>query len=323
MLATAGPVIAAPFGADMRSTGWFCPLPVSYPYSPQRVLVEALFWARPLLPVVVACLLLRWPGKATGASVCAIGAALALALVTVAGMPGTDPCTGTDLAFSPPWILIACYAAAVVSLIAAASSPPPPARRGVLLWVPAAAVAGWTAAACRTPVIDVGPLVAGVVHTPDTPLDVVWLWASTADVAGLPVVIVALAAAATGTVSARWGRLAGTAAGVFFVLLSLRVLLSLHDLVWIVGYLADDLAELPREVHWHLLLAAALTVVATVRAYRAPVATTDAGSTPPGERLAGRAARAAGAVRRRRDLAILVVVAISAAWLVVSSFTGP
>ncbi|MGW4640967.1 hypothetical protein ACWEN6_20745 [Sphaerisporangium sp. NPDC004334] len=154
VLATAGPVIATASGADGWSAGWLCPLAGTHPL--ERVLVEALFWARVLLPLVVACLLLRRPGRAAVTSVCAIGAVLALGLVTMVGMPATDPCTGEARAFSPPWILIACYAAAAAALIAAASSPPSSARGGVLLWVPAAAVAGWTAATCRIPVPDTG-----------------------------------------------------------------------------------------------------------------------------------------------------------------------
>ncbi|MEU7001467.1 hypothetical protein [Nonomuraea sp. NPDC046570] len=295
VLAASGPVILTAFGIGRESTGWFCSGTNSGPYAPQSASWELLFWAELLLPVLLAALLLRGPRRATLLAVSAVGAVLALGLFTAVLLPAADPCTGHALPVTLPWPLIFCYPVAAVSLILAARSPLPPARHGVVIWVIASAAAAWTAATSRLPA-TIDKLPGHLVEAPEPFWYGFARWASEAETIGLPIVIVALGAAAKGW----WGRLGGIAAG------GLLLLFALLDVVACVSQYGSELqVRLVSLIKWPLLLAALLVLLATwsrqgpgtVRPLRGKI---------PGQ---------------PKDLAILIVVLAGALWLVVTSFS--
>ncbi|MDP9848346.1 hypothetical protein [Streptosporangium lutulentum] len=281
-----------------------CAVSGSDPYLVESPSWELPFWAQLLLPVVLAGLVLRAPRRTTLTAVSAIGAVLAPALLTAILLPGTDPCTGRELAVVLPWPLIVCYSVATVSLVLTARSPLSRTEGGGILWALAVAAAAWTATTCRFPTVtDDFPAPGLRYGTLESPWDTLEAWVFGADVAGLPVVIVALAAAATGA-SARWGRSAGAGAG------ALLVVFALIDAVMQFSRYESDFQTHPVDlVRWPLLLAAVL-VVATTWRRREPVFVTGVARSLR-NKIPG----------RPKDLAVLVVIVVAAAWLVVSSFT--
>jgi hypothetical protein len=129
---------------------------------------------------------------------------------------------------------------------------------------------------------------------------------------GLPVVLVALAAAARVAASARWERSAGTAAAAVLLLFPL-----LGVVAYVHWYGGDFQTSLVDSVRWHLLLAAVLVASAVWN---------------PRQRIswAGTVRLARHLIRgqskdlipgQAKNVAVAVVIAATAVWLVVSSFT--
>ncbi|MFI7043486.1 hypothetical protein ACWDUI_16405 [Streptosporangium sandarakinum] len=200
------------------------------------------------------------------------------------------------------------------ALLMAARSPLPPSRRGIVLWAGAVGAAAWTAMFHRTPVSfdELWAATAVYVDTVEVPPweGLAW-WSCDADAVGLPVVLVASAAAVWAAAPARWVRPA--AAGAAAALL----LFPLLDIALYIDRCGGDFpTSFAASVRWHLLLAAVLVAVAV----RYP----ETRSSGTGVvRLAWRVVRGQDAVlsRRARDLTVAVVVAAAVVWLVSSSFT--
>ncbi|AWS47768.1 hypothetical protein [Streptosporangium sp. 'caverna'] len=309
VLAAAGPVILMALEIGGESTVWVCSGTFSGSHALESASRELLFWAELLLPVVLAGLVLRAPRRATLTAALAIGSVLALGLFTAIFLPGTDPCGVRELPVVLPWLLIACYPVAAVSLALAARSPLSRTERGGALWMLAVAAAAWTAITCRLPTMTWSFPTATDVLTPglrygapESFWDAFNAWVSGADAIGLPIVIVALAAAAKGA-SARWGRPAGAGAG------ALLLVFALLDAVVRFSPYEGDFQEHPLGlVRWPLLLAAALVVAATW-SRREPLSVTGV--------VRSLRSRIPG---RPKDLAVLVVIVVAAVWLVISSF---
>jgi hypothetical protein len=141
--------------------------------------------------------------------------------------------------------------------------------------------------------------------------DLAW-WSGDADMIGLPVVLVALAAAAIAAAPARWERSAGTAAT------AVLLLFPLLDVVGYVRWYGGDLrTSLADSMRWHLLLAVVLAASAVwIPRQRISWAET--------VRLARNLIRGRSKdviPERAKNLAVAVVIAATAVWLVVSSFT--
>ncbi|MEV4575374.1 hypothetical protein AB0K16_19175 [Nonomuraea jabiensis] len=229
VVAASGPVILTTFGVGRQSVGWFCSTaaPAFYPregpyalvgpsglglYAPDDLPGELLFWAVLLLPIAVAALVLNGLRRATLAAVATIAAVLAYGLVVAFVLPGPDPCTGREHAVAPPWPLIISYPPAAGALLLAARSSPPRGKYGMILWVGAAVAAAWAAMFHRLPAMYDRFLSVVYVTKAGSSWDGLAWWSSDADKIGLPVVIVALAAAATATAPTRWKRRAGITA---------------------------------------------------------------------------------------------------------------
>ncbi|WP_440089367.1 hypothetical protein [Streptosporangium sp. LJ11] len=313
------------FGAGRQSVGWFCsatdsaPYPAGGPYALVSVPGELLFWGVLLLPVVVAGLLLRGSRRATLTAVAAVGAVLAFGLFIAFLLPGPDPCTGQERMAVPPWPLIVCYSVVAGALLLAARSPlhrrpPPPRWHETIMWTGAVGAAAWAAAFHRFPV-TFGSFLTVVYTDAEAPEsfwnDLAW-WSGCADMIGLPVVLVALAATARAAASARWERPAGTAVA------AVLLLFPLLDVVEYVRWYGEDIQiPLVDSVRWHLLLAAVLVASAVWS---------------PRQRIswAGTVRLARHMIRgqskdvipgRAKNVAVAVVIAATAVWLVVSSFT--
>ncbi|GIH98234.1 hypothetical protein [Planobispora takensis] len=305
VLAVATPAILYSFGVGLESVTYFCYGTGSSPTVAETVSWEALWWAEFLLPAVLAGILLRGPRRATVAALSAIGVVLALALATALLLPRTDPC-GRELPAAPPWDVVVCYVLAMAALVAAAGSPPAPARRPVPLWAVSAVAAGWTTVSSRFPTIADDFPSAGLIsieNYTETFWDTLQVRAWDAEAAGLPVVIVALAAAVRAAGSDRAARRAGIVAAV--PLLGLAAV----DLLACLGrpYAGESSVDYAGLVEWPLLLSAVLVLWAVLRP-SAPGASGLRWTTSP-ERL--------------RNLMLVAGIAVAALWLVVSSFTSP
>jgi hypothetical protein len=198
-----------------------------------------------------------------------------------------------------PWLLVICYPVAAGALYLAARSPLPRRPYGIVLWAGAVGAAAWAAMFHRS-AITYDTRTWGVVYLriSEAPLDGLAGWSYAADMIGLPVVLVALAA------SLRGGRLAGTAALLLFPLLD-------------VATYSSDFLPFTESVRWPLLVAAVL-VASAGRSPRSRIP------------WAGTVRAARGAISERlksmspgrtRDLAIAVVIVAAGIWLVVSSVT--
>ncbi|MGJ6966413.1 hypothetical protein ACSDR0_31335 [Streptosporangium sp. G11] len=320
VLAVSGPVTLTAFGVGRQSVGWFCsatastPYPLEGPYALENVPGELLFWGVLLLPVVVAGLLLRGSRRATLTAVSAVGAVLAFGLFIAFLLPGLDPCAGQERVAVPPWPLIVCYPVAAGALLLAARSPLPRRWHGIILWAGAAGAAAWAAAFHRFTVTH-DRFLAGsyvLIEAPESFWnDLAW-WSGCADRIGLPVVLVALAAAARAAAPARWERPAGTAVAVALLLFPLL------DVVEYIRWYGEDFqTPLVDSVRWHLLLAAVL-VASAVWSSRQRISW--AGTV----RLARHMIRGQSKdviPGQAKNLAVAVVIAATAVWLVVSSFT--
>ncbi|MFI6452466.1 hypothetical protein ACIBF6_12985 [Streptosporangium amethystogenes] len=312
VLAVSGPVILATFGVGRQSVGWFCSATGSTsdllegPYALENVPGELLFWGVLLLPVVVAGLLLRGSRRATLTAVAAVGAVLAFGLFIAFLLPGPDPCTGQERMVVPPWPSIVCYPVAAGALFLTARSPLPRRWHGIILWAGAAGAASWTAAFHRfTVTYDRFLMVLYTrIEAPESFWDDLAQWSYDADRIGLPVVLIALAAAA----STHWERPAGTTAA------AVLLLFPLLDIVSYVRWYDDFQTSLIDSVRWPLLLAAILVASATWSRIS----------------WAGTVHLARHMIRERskdtipgqaKHLAIATVIAATTVWLVISSFT--
>ncbi|MEU7836825.1 MULTISPECIES: hypothetical protein [unclassified Nonomuraea] len=307
VLAASGPVILTAFGVGRQSVGWFCsatssaPFPMEGPHTLEYVPGELLFWGVLLLPVIVISLLLRGSRRAALTAVATVGFVLAFGLITALLLPGPDPCTGQERAVVLPWPLIVCYPVAACALLLAARSPLPRRQQGVILWAGAVGAAAWAAMFHRYMVTyDMRGLSVIYLAIPESPWDGLAWWSGEADRIGLPVVLVALAAAARATVSTRWGRFAGIAAA---------AALLLFPLLDVATY-SDDL-EIPfaESIRWPLLLAAVLVASAALRPW---VRISWTGTVHVARSMIG---------GRAKQLAVAAVIAIAGIWLIVSSFT--
>jgi hypothetical protein len=261
----------------------------------------SLFWSELLLPAVLAGLLLRGTHRSTLTAVSAPGAVLALGLFTAVLLPGNDPCTEPLFPAVPLWSLIICYPTATGALILASRPPLPPTRR-VLLWAAAVGAAAWTPLTSRLPASTEYFL------SLDNYIESFWdpfiWWSRESETLGLPIVLVALAATAKGTLSDRWRRSVITAFAAVFLCFALL------DVVAHVSRCGIDFHVHPAGlVRWHLLLAAALILLAR-KAQRKAASPADIS-----DRLR------TGAPGRPKEVAIAVVIVAGAIWLVVSSFT--
>jgi hypothetical protein len=258
VLAASGPVILSSFGVGRESFGYTCYASYAGPSALESTSWDLLFCATLLLPVVLAGLLLRGPRRATTMAVSAVGAVLAFGLFVAVSMPGTHPCTGEAFPVRLPWYLVACYVVAIVSLLLAARSPLPEAGQPVTLWAVAAVAATWATGASFLPFAADGPLTT---VTWDSTWDLSEMFASDAERIGLPIMVVALAAAARGVAPGRPGRLAGLVAGAFLLGFALLSLLTRYG-----NALPGEYGGL---IRWPLLLAAVLVLLATWRQVRA------------------------------------------------------
>ncbi|MEU6739986.1 hypothetical protein [Streptosporangium sandarakinum] len=325
--AASGPVILTAFGIGGEGLPWFCSATppatadgpglliaqADAPYALGRTPGELLFWGVLLLPVVVAALLRRGSRRAVLTAATAVGAVLALGLLVAFLLPGIDPCTGRERAAMPPWPLIVCYPVAAGALLLAARSSLPPGRRGIVLWAGAAGAAAWTAMFHRASVSFGGFREATAVYADvgeSRPWESLAWWSYDADAVGLPVVLVASAAAVWAAAPARWVRPAAAGAAAALLLFPMLDIASYIDRCG--GVFPASFAA---SVRWHLLLAAAL-VAAAVR--HPETRSSGTGIVRP----AWRVVRGRDAVlsRRARDLTVAVVVAAAAVWLVSSSF---
>ncbi|NUW46289.1 hypothetical protein [Nonomuraea rhodomycinica] len=346
VLAASGPVIMTAFGAGRRSVGWFCAATgaASYdvdglpalprgevlpqgegfpqgeglpqgegPYALENMPGELLFWGVLLLPVLLAGLLLRGSRRAMLAGVAAVGAVLAFGLCAAFFLPGLDPCTGQQRAIVPPWPLIVCYPVAAGTLLRAARSPMPRGRHGLVLWMGAAAAAAWAALFHRlTVTFDRFMVALYIDETPESPWDGLAWWSCDVDRIGLPVVLVALAATARATAPTGWGRAFGSATA------AALLLSPLLDIAAYISQYGDEFpSSLADSVRWNLLLAAGLVTAAT---WIPGTSISRAGTVGLVDRLIHARLRRTSP-GRAKDLAVAVVIAAAAVWLVVSSFT--
>ncbi|MET7333339.1 hypothetical protein [Nonomuraea sp. NPDC005650] len=334
VVAASGPVILTTFGVGRQSVGWFCssaaPAPYSMegpyelegPYSlagpyglgvyaPDDLPGELLFWAVLLLPIAVAGLVLNGSRRATLTAVAAIATVLAYGLVVAFLLPGPDPCTGREHTVAPPWLLIISYPMAAGALFLAARSPLPRRKYGMIFWAGAAVAAGWAAMFHRLPATYDRFLGAVYVAEASSWDGLAW-WSSDADTIGLPVVIVAMAAAATATAPTLWKRTVGiatAAALLFFVLLDIVTYLSRESDPF--GLLFAD------SVRWRLLLAA---VLVTLAAWHPQVRISWVGTVHLARSIIR--GQLKGLISSRtRDVAVAIMIVAGAIWLIVSSFT--
>ncbi len=318
VLAASGPVILTTFGVGRQSVGWFCsatgfdPYSVEGPYALESVPGELLFWGVLLLPVVVVGLVLRGSRRAVLTAVAAVGTVLAFGLVT-AFLLGPDPCTGQERAVVLPWLLIVCYPVAAMALLLAARSPLPRRPYGIILWAGAVGAAAWAAIFHRC-MITYDMYVVGVIYvdTPESPWDGLARWSGEADVIGLPVVLVALAATARAISSLRWGRLAGTATAVALLLFPLL------DVATYAAQYSDDFQILFSDsVRWPLLVAAALVASA---AWSLRVRISWAGTVPMARSMIR--GQLKGVVPgRAKDIVVAGAIAAASVWLIASTLT--
>lgn len=334
VVAASGPVILTAFGVGRQSVGWFCssaaPAPYSMegpyaltgpyslagpyglgPYAPDNLPGELLFWGVLLLPIAVAGLILNGSRRATLTAVAAIATVLAYGLVIAFLLPGPDPCTEREHALAPPWLLIICYPMAAGALLLAARSPLPRRQYGMILWAGAAAAAAWAAMFHRLPA-TYDMFVAGVVYKASSWDGLAW-WSGDADKIGLPVVIVALAAAATATTPTLWKRIAGIAAAAAllpFILLDIGVTYTSLE--------SDAFGLLfAGSVRWRLLLEAVLVASA---AWHPRVRISWAGTIHLARSMI-RGQWKDVISSRTRNLSVAMVIVAGAVWLIVSSFT--
>ncbi|MEU8321164.1 hypothetical protein AB0C33_22670 [Nonomuraea sp. NPDC048881] len=235
---------------------------------------QLLSWAELLLPVVLAGLLLRASPRTTLFGVAAISAVLSFRMLTIFLPPGTHPLTGQPLPADGPWPSILCYAVAIAALLLAARSPLPPARKGALFWAGAIVAAAWTVGRLSLPSGESASF-GWFAYTP--PAELLWkqpgTWSCKADVDGVLIVLIALAAAAGGVMTGRSRRRVALGIGALLVFAAFEGFVAV--LIVAGGKYLTGAAMM---IRWHLPVAAAL-VIATTFQDRTP--STDAEEADP------------------------------------------
>nr|WP_055506616.1 hypothetical protein [Nonomuraea pusilla] len=200
--------------------------------------------------------------------VAAVSVVLVLRLLSVALPPVTrSPVTGRFLPVSEPWPAVACYAVAVVALLLAARSPVAGSRPGTaVLWAAAMAACAWTPARLSLQDATAFGWVAST-----TPTEVLWRepwgWSCKAEVDGVLVVLVALAAVG-GTALTDRARL-----GLALATGALLVLAAVVTVALVLVHGSGDLLAMAMPyVQWHLIAAAALVAAAATAARTRPPA---------------------------------------------------
>ncbi|MFG1862367.1 hypothetical protein [Microbispora bryophytorum] len=163
---------------------------------------QLLSWGELLLPVVLAGLLVCAPRRTTLLGSAAVCAVLAFRLLAISLPSGTHPLTDRPLPVDEPWPSIVCYAVAIVALLVAARSPLPPARKGIVLWAAAIVAAAWTVGRLFLPIGE-STSFGWFAYAPS--VELLWkrpgAWACKADVDGVLIVLIALAALAGGVMA--------------------------------------------------------------------------------------------------------------------------
>ncbi|MET8338789.1 hypothetical protein [Streptosporangium canum] len=222
---------------------------------------QLLSWGELLLPVVLAGLLLRASRRTTSLGIAAVCAVLAFRLFAISLPPGTHPLTDRPLPVDGPWPSIVCYTVAIVALLVAARSPLPPARKGTMLWAAAIVAAAWTVGRLSLPTGE-STSFGWFAYTP--PAKLLWkqpgAWSCKADVDGVLIVLIALAAAAGGVMAARTRRRVALGIGALLLLATFEGFVA----VLIVAD-GEYLADATMMIRWHLLAAAALVIATTFR----------------------------------------------------------
>ncbi|MFF5249978.1 hypothetical protein ACFY3V_37335 [Streptosporangium sp. NPDC000095] len=222
---------------------------------------QLLSWAELLLPVVLAGLLLRASPRTTLLGIAAICAILAFRLFAIFLSSGTHPLTDRPLPVDEPWPSIVCYVVTIVALLVAARSPLPPARKGIVLWAAAIVAAAWTVGRLSLPSGE-STSFGWFAYTP--PAELLWkhpgAWSCKADVDGVLIVLIALAAVAGGVMAGRTRRRVARGTGVLLVLATFE---GFAAVLIVAG--GEHLTNATMMIRWHLLAAAALVIATTFR----------------------------------------------------------
>ncbi|PZG44221.1 hypothetical protein C1I98_17465 [Spongiactinospora gelatinilytica] len=212
-----------------------------------------------LVPVSVFALAARASRRTTVTAIVILCAALALRVTTAFVSPPLP-------ANVPLWVPIACYAAAVLALLPHAARPDSsaPWRTGTLFWTLAGLAATWTVVRWLVPLGTPSPFgwfaYTPLSEAPSTGFFAYAPWGSAAwtckvDADGLSVALIVLGALTTALVRrARWP-----------VALTITTALVV---VAVTGRTAPFLTETEPPaaiIHWHLLVAAALVLLAAFR----------------------------------------------------------
>ncbi|RBQ14230.1 hypothetical protein DP939_41875 [Spongiactinospora rosea] len=213
-----------------------------------------LFLVELLVPLSVLALVARASRRTTVTAIIILCAALALRVTTALALP---PLPATV----PLWVPIACYAAAVLALLPHAARPgsSSPWRTGTLLWTLAALAATWTTVHWLIP-LGAPSSFGWFAYTPlsevpftDFFASGLWgrgNWSCKVDVDGLPVALIVLGALATTLVRrARWP-----------LALTITAALAVTALTGRTPPFSTETEPL-----WHLLVAAALVLLAAFR----------------------------------------------------------
>ncbi|MER5418961.1 hypothetical protein [Streptosporangium roseum] len=221
---------------------------------------QLLSWVELLLPVVLAGLLLRASPRITILGVATICAVIAFRMFAIFLPPGT-PLTDQPLPVDGPWPSIGCYTVAITALLLAARAPLPPARPGTALWAAATVASAWTIGRLSLPSGE-SPSFGWFAYTPSAEL--LWeqpgAWACKADVDGVLIVLIALAAAAGGIATNRTRRRITLGTGALLALATFEGFVAV-----LVVTDGAHLTDATMMIRWHLLAAAALVVATTLR----------------------------------------------------------
>ncbi|MED7928667.1 hypothetical protein SMD20_30750 [Nonomuraea sp. LP-02] len=224
---------------------------------------QLLSWGELLLPVVLAGLLLCAPRRTTLLGSAAVCAVLGFRLFVISLPFDTRPLIDRPLPVDEPWLSIVCYTVAIVTLLVAARSPlpPPPVRKGIVLWAAAIMAAAWTVGRLSLPTGE-STSFGWFASTP--PTELLWkrpgAWACKADVDGVLIVLIALAAAAGGVMAGRTQHRVAWGIGALLILAAVEGFVT----VLVVGG-GEYLAYATKMIRWHLLVAAALVIATTFR----------------------------------------------------------
>ncbi|MED7928171.1 hypothetical protein SMD20_28205 [Nonomuraea sp. LP-02] len=222
---------------------------------------QLLSWGELLLPVVLAGLLVCAPRRTTLLGSAAVCAVLAFRLFVISLPSDARPLTDRALPVDEPWLSIVCYTVAIVTLLVAARSPLPLARKGIALWAAAIVAAAWTVGRLFLPIGE-STSFGWFAYTPS--VELLWkrpgAWSCKADVDGVLIVLIALAAVAGGVMAGRTRHRVAWGMGALLLLAAVEGFVT----VLIVAG-AEYLAYATKMIRWHLLAAAALVIATTFR----------------------------------------------------------